>query len=184
MTSAEYLRWRTAGLLLRYFRASLSLGRIPSLLGSDYSCARTRHRTRPQMAIEDVVLFLCDIERCLAEFSPRDRRLLAFCIFEHRTEWEAARAFRQAQSAVSRRLAELLDLLYLQFTRKGLMLPSPLDETLSADPDSDRLSPRSEHAELTEEESTALPEEPDEFAEGGPFDLPAGEEDDDSAAAC
>jgi DNA-directed RNA polymerase specialized sigma24 family protein len=119
MRLATYERRMAAGLLLRFFHASLRLGRMPSLLGREIF--RSRESGRSPTAFEDTVIFLCDVEKCLASLAHSDQRLIALCVFEDRSEWEAARVFGQTQTEISRRLGRTLDLLYETFCRGGML---------------------------------------------------------------
>jgi hypothetical protein len=110
-------------LLHRFFRTALLVGRMPSLLGREIF--RQHVRTIPARAFEDSVVFVCDVERCLRALAPFEQRLLAFCVLEDRSEWEAARQFRCSQSEISRRLGETLDFLHATFCRTGLLPPIP-----------------------------------------------------------
>jgi hypothetical protein len=126
MYLASFERTRTAALLHRFFHAALQVGRMPSLLGREIF--RPHMKTTPARAFEDSVVFVCDVERCLRALDRFDRRLVAFCILEDRTEWEAARHFRCSQAYISRRLGETLDLLHETFCRLGLLRPVPARE--------------------------------------------------------
>jgi DNA-directed RNA polymerase specialized sigma24 family protein len=64
---------------------------------------------------------VCDVERCLRQLEPLEQRLLAFCVLEDRSEWEAARQFHRSQGEVSKRLGRTLDLLHETFCRTGLL---------------------------------------------------------------
>jgi hypothetical protein len=119
MNLATYERVRTMSVLHRFFRSALMVGRMPSLLGREIF--RSRATAMPARAFEDAVVFVCDVERCLRELGPIEQRLIAFCILEDRSEWEAARRFQRSQSDVSRRLGQTLDLLHETFCRVGLL---------------------------------------------------------------
>lgn len=129
MRLPTYERARTMALLHRFLRTSFSLGRMPSIIGREIF--RTQLQARPARAFEDAVLFICDIEKCLAELTPLQQRLIAFCILENRSEWEASRVFRANQGSVSRNLALALDLLHESLCRKGLL--PPLEQELASD---------------------------------------------------
>lgn len=107
------------GVLHRFFRTSLLLGRMPSLLGREIF--RGRMRSHPAGALEDAVVFVCDVEKCLRGLAPLDQRLIAFCVLEDHSEWAAARQFHCSQSEISRRLGRTLDLLHETFCRMGLL---------------------------------------------------------------
>lgn len=119
MRLPSYERMRTMAVLHRFFRTALLVGRMPSLLGREVF--RTRMTAMPARAFEDSVLFVCDVERCLTYLEPIDQRLIAFCVLEDHSEWEAARQFGRTQSDVSRRLGRTLDLLHETFCRMGVL---------------------------------------------------------------
>jgi len=123
MRLPTFERMRTLALLRRFFRAALQLGRLPSLMGRETLPSLTA--APAARVFENVVVFVCDVERCLEQLGSFDRRLLACCVFEDHTEWEAARRFHRAQSVISRRLGLLLDHLHAEFIRKGLLTPLP-----------------------------------------------------------
>ena len=134
MKLPTYERARTIALLHRFFRTALQLGRMPSLLGREIF--RSRMRNLQARAFEDAVVFVCDVERCLLALEPFDQRLLAFCILQDRSEWEAARCFHMAQGEVSRRLSYTLDLLHETFCHLGLLprIPDSLPQETSGEP--------------------------------------------------
>jgi hypothetical protein len=119
MRLPSFERLRTMALLHRFFRQALLVGRMPSLLGREVF--RTNLSHRPARAFEDAVVFVCDVERCLGSLEPLEQRLIAYCILEDRSEWEAARVFHRSQSDISRRLGSALDLLHETFCRIGLL---------------------------------------------------------------
>jgi hypothetical protein len=123
MRLATFERTRTMALLHRFLRTALSLGRMPSLFGREIF--RTSLRARPPSAFEDSVLFVCDIEKCIAQLNPLEQRLIAYCILENRSEWEASRQFHASQGFISRHLAHALDLLHVMFCSRGLLPPMP-----------------------------------------------------------
>ena len=124
MNLPTYERMRTMLLLHRFFRTALLVGRMPSLIGREVF--RTNLRSTPARALEDAVVFVCDVERVLRSLTANDQRLIAICVLEDRSEWDAARVLRCGQKEVSRRLSEVLDLLHETFCRLGLLArPAP-----------------------------------------------------------
>jgi hypothetical protein len=119
MKLPTYERMRAMQLLNRFFRTSLLLGRMPSVMGEE--SFRSRIGGTPGRAFEDAVIFVCDIERCLAGLDEFDRQLIALCIFEDRSEYLAARRFGRSPAEIARRLGQVLDLLYSTFCRLGLL---------------------------------------------------------------
>ena len=119
MNLPSFERARTMMFLHRFFRMALLVGRMPSLIGREVF--RTNIRSTPARALEDAVVFVCDVERVLRSLAANDQRLIAFCVLEDRSEWEASRVFHCGQKEISRRLAEVLDLLHETFCRLGLL---------------------------------------------------------------
>jgi len=58
-------RRRTVGLLKRYLRMSVEVGRLPSLLGREFF--RTRVSRHQVGTFEDAVIFVHDVERSLQQ---------------------------------------------------------------------------------------------------------------------
>ncbi|MCL6566101.1 MAG: hypothetical protein K6U09_06730 [Acidobacteriia bacterium] len=152
MRLPSYERLRVILLLRRFFRTSLLLGRMPSVMGGDRF--RSQFRSRPSRAFEDAVLFVCDVERCLRSLEPFDQRILALCIFEDRSEWETARLFGRPQAHISRRLGEVLDLLHETFCRLGLLTPPPAEVRPTSQP------ARPAKLERTRNQEVARPPQP------------------------
>ncbi len=141
MKLATFERTRTMALLHRFLRTALSVGRMPSLVGREIFCTRVQARTPG--AFEDSVLFVCDVEKCIAQLNPLEQRLIAYCILENRSEWEASRQFHASQGFISRHLAHALDSLHVTFCRRRLLPPLPEGLRSSATaPDSIETQPR------------------------------------------
>src|SRR6202142_4796349 len=66
-------RRRTIALLRRYARASVEVGRLPSLLGREFF--RTRVTSYTMRNFEDVVIFVTDMEQAIDQLGPLERRL-------------------------------------------------------------------------------------------------------------
>lgn len=123
MRLASFERTRTMALLYRFLRTALSLGRMPSLVGREIF--RTTARAHPAGAFENAVVFVCDVEKCLAQLEPLEQRLIAYCVLENRSEWEASRQFQASQGFVSRHLGHALDVLHVTFCQRGILPPLP-----------------------------------------------------------
>src|SRR5271167_3799521 len=67
-------RGRTAALLRRYARASVQLGRLPSLLGREFF--RTRVTSYTMRNFEDVIIFVADMEKAIEKLSATEKKLL------------------------------------------------------------------------------------------------------------
>src|SRR5215467_14482849 len=77
-------RDRTVALLKRYARASVEVGRLPSLLGRE--CFRARVSSYSMMSFEDVMIFVHDMEQALSRLSPLERKLIAMNVLEEYTQ--------------------------------------------------------------------------------------------------
>jgi hypothetical protein len=117
-------RRRPATLLRRYGRASVEVGRLPSLLGREFF--RTRATSYTMRNFEDVVIFVADMERALDKLSPVDRKLLAMNVLEEYTVPEVARLLGWTQRTAERFLQDALDELSRILLAGGLLerLPS------------------------------------------------------------
>ncbi len=82
-------RSRTVALLRRYARASVEVGRLPSLLGREFF--RSRVTAYTMRNFEDVVIFVYDMERAINKLGPLEKKLLAMNVLEEYTQAEIAR---------------------------------------------------------------------------------------------
>ncbi len=100
-------RNHTVVLLRKYFRMSLELGRMPSLLGGELFRAKvTAYKVH---TFEDSVIFVHDMERCLEKLDPLSRLLIGKVIFQEFTREEMAAQLRVHERHLRRRLLEALD---------------------------------------------------------------------------
>ena len=76
-------RRRTVALLRRCSRASVEVGRLPSLLGREFF--RSRVTSYTMRNFEDVVIFVTDMENAIEKLSAIDKKLLAMNILEEYT---------------------------------------------------------------------------------------------------
>ncbi len=100
-------RDRTVAMLRKYFRMSLDLGRVPSVLGGQLFRARITHYEARNF--EDVVIFVHDMENCLRRLDPVARLMLARVVLQDYTHDEVAAQCRISRRQVIRRLEEALD---------------------------------------------------------------------------
>lgn len=112
-------RRRTVALLRRYFRASVEMGRLPSLLGREFF--RSRVTSYTMRNFEDVVIFVTDMERAIEKLSAIDRKMLAMSIFEEYTVPEVAWLLGNTQRTVERLLQNSLDHLSRTLLAGGVM---------------------------------------------------------------
>ena len=100
-------RQRTIQFLRRYFRMSMEVGRLPSLLGREVFRARvTSYRI---CTFEDTVIFVYDVERCLQKLDPESQALIARIVFQDYSHEEAAAIFGCTLRTLTRRFPEAID---------------------------------------------------------------------------
>lgn len=100
-------RERTTAMLRRYCQLSMELGRVPSMLGREFF--RSRVTSCRMHNFEDVVIFVYDMERCLARLDEFSRQVLARIVLQEYSQSETARLLRCGLRTVERRLPEALD---------------------------------------------------------------------------
>jgi hypothetical protein len=117
-------RRRTIALLRRYARASVEVGRLPSLLGREFF--RSRVTSYTMRNFEDVVIFVADMEHAIEKLTALEKKLLAMNVLEEYTIPEVARLLACTQRTVERFLQDALDQLSRILLAGGLMekLPS------------------------------------------------------------
>ena len=122
-------RDRTRALLRRYFRMSIELGRLPSLVGREFFRARvTSYRLH---TFEDAVIFVHDIESCLKRLDPLSQQLIARIVFQDYSQEEAARLLHCTDRTVRNRLPRALDQLSELLLDAGLLAQLPRMEEVS-----------------------------------------------------
>jgi DNA-directed RNA polymerase specialized sigma24 family protein len=112
-------RDRTVALLKRYARASVEVGRLPSLLGRE--CFRARVSSYPMSSFEDVVIFVHDMDTVLRRLNPSQQRLIAMSVLEEYSLPEVARLLICPLRTVEREVPEALDILSRAFLDSGLI---------------------------------------------------------------
>ncbi len=100
-------RKRTILMLRRYLRASIDIGRVPSLLGAQFF--RGRISSYRMHTFEDVVIFVHDMENCLARLDDFSRQVLAHTVLQEYTHYETAELLQLARKTVERAYLESLD---------------------------------------------------------------------------
>ena len=102
-------RGRTVGMLRRYMRYSIETGRLPSLLGKEFF--RTQVTSYGVGSFEDRVIFVHDMEICLAKLDEFSRQLIARHILEEHDRWATARLLHCNEKTVRRTTPLVLDML-------------------------------------------------------------------------
>ncbi len=114
-------RRHTVALLRRYFRMSIELGRLPSVLGREFFRAKvTSYRMQ---SFEDVVILVHDVERCLERLDRGSQQVVARVILQEHTYDEAAVIMGWPRRSVARVVVEATDRLSEIFLETGLLTP-------------------------------------------------------------
>jgi predicted DNA-binding protein (UPF0251 family) len=116
-------RDRTIGMLRRYLRLSIEVGRLPSLLGREFF--RTRVTSYTVSTFEDAVIFVHDIERILGRLDEFDKKIIAKVVFQDYSQDEAARLLNCGRRTVVRRFPEAVDRITDSFLSAGLLARLP-----------------------------------------------------------
>lgn len=103
---APYRR-QTIALLRRYGRASIEVGRLPSLLGREFF--RTRVTSCRRGGFEDIVIFVADMERAIEKLDPVSQRLLGMNVLDEYTVDEVARLLNYNSKTIRRLLRTSID---------------------------------------------------------------------------
>jgi len=112
-------RRRTVALLRRYARASVEVGRLPSLLGREFF--RSRVTSYTMRNFEDVVIFVTDMEHAIKKLNALEKKLLAMYVLEEYTIPEVSRLLSCNQRMVERFVQDALDQLSRILLAGGLM---------------------------------------------------------------
>lgn len=114
-----FYRKRTECLLRRYCRASLAVGRVPSV-ASDITL-RGRASSYRLKNFEDVVIFAIDVERCLKLLEPQALEVVVKVAIQEFVMMEVAQQMRLDCRMVARKYGEALDRLSVEFLKKKLL---------------------------------------------------------------
>jgi DNA-directed RNA polymerase specialized sigma24 family protein len=112
-------RERTRGLLKRYLRLSVEVGRLPSLLGREFF--RARVTAYQATTFEDSVIFVHDVECCLEQLDRFDKQLIAIIVLQDYSQDDAARRMNCGRCTVQRKFPEAMDRLSQLFLEGGLL---------------------------------------------------------------
>ncbi len=119
-------RERTVGMLKRYQRMSVEVGRLPSLLGREFF--RTRVTSYHCGTFEDAVIFVHDVARGLEQLGEFERKLIAKIALQDYTQNETARLLGCWRRTVGRRFPEAVDQLTEIFLEAGLLVRLPVTD--------------------------------------------------------
>lgn len=114
-----FYRKRTEGILRRYLRASLAVGRVSSIAGVTTLRGRASHSRLKNF--EDVVIFAIDVEKCLKTLDAKALQLVVKIALQEYMLLEVAEQFREDVRTVRRNYGKALDWLTAEFLRKKLL---------------------------------------------------------------
>lgn len=117
---------KTVALLRKYMRYSIETGRMPSLLGREFF--RAKVSARSMVTFEDRVIFVHDVEKCLARLDEFSQQLIARRILQEHDQAATARLLHCTEKTVRLYLAAALDLVTEVLLELGLMQPLEWDE--------------------------------------------------------
>ncbi|HEV7220214.1 MAG TPA: hypothetical protein VGN39_15180 [Terriglobales bacterium] len=116
-------RDRTVGILRRYMRLSIEVGRLPSLLGREFF--RTRVTSYRVSTFEDAVIFVHDVEKVLERLNAFDKELIGRIVLQDYSQDDAARLMNCGRRTLVRRFPEVLDQISESFLDGGLLRRLP-----------------------------------------------------------
>jgi hypothetical protein len=114
-----FYRERTVALLRRYFRISIEVGRLPSILGRELF--RSKVTSYRMSSFEDGVIFVHDVEQALDQLQLFPRRIVAAILFQDYTHEEAAEVLHCGRRTISREFPAALDQISEIFLEGGLL---------------------------------------------------------------
>jgi hypothetical protein len=122
-TSEELSLYRkvTEGVLQRYIRCSVELGRLPAPLGKGLGFLRAKASSYKLSSFEDTMVFVVDVERCIKRLDQFEQVLIQRIALQAYTWEETARLLRCAQSTVDERYPMTLDKLTAMFLGNGML---------------------------------------------------------------
>lgn len=122
-------RERTIAILQQYFRFSIEVGRLPSILGREFF--RSKVTSYRMSSFEDAVIFVHDVERALAQLALFHQQVIATVIFQEYTKEQAAEVLGCARKTVTREFPVAIDFVSEIFLQGGLLnrLPRPVEKT-------------------------------------------------------
>jgi hypothetical protein len=114
-----FYRKYTEGMLRRYMKLSMEGGRAPSLLGRELFRGKVTHyKVR---SFEDVVVYVQDVEKCMAKLGKGQQVLVRRIALQEYTQAETAAMYGIPLRTVIRRYYEALDQLTRLFLELGLL---------------------------------------------------------------
>ena len=124
-------RDRTTAILRKFFRLSVETGKLPSILGSEFF--RSHVTSYNMSSFEDAVIFVHDVERCLAKLDRLGQQVIARVVLQGFSYEESCRLMGCCRKTLQRRLPDALDQLSETFLKVGILRPFP--EPAASDPE-------------------------------------------------
>jgi hypothetical protein len=121
LSGTAFYRRRTEALLRRYMRASMEMGRTPSLLGN--TVFRGRASSYRLRTFEDCIIFIFDVEKCLKRLDAESKDMIARIALQEYTHEETARLTQQSERSVGRKYSFALDQMTNILLEVGLLDP-------------------------------------------------------------
>lgn len=118
----QVYRRHTEGLLRRYMQMSLQVARTPSCMGREVFRSGASSHTRAY-SFEDVVIFVCDVEKCVATLDEMGQRMVNRIGMQDYAVAEVAQMVGASERSVVRWYQEALDALTVLLIDRGLMKP-------------------------------------------------------------
>ncbi len=120
LVSLGFYRKHTESMLRRYLYASMQVGRAPSILGDPI--ARGWASSRTVRTFEDAVIFVLDVEKCLAKLDSLDREMLSRIVIQEYTQTEASPLLGMSVRTISYKFPRALDRLTAKLLEAGLLI--------------------------------------------------------------
>ncbi len=112
-------RGQTLALVRHFFELSSQVGRLPSILGREFFRARVSHHAIP--SFEEQVIFVCDIELCLARLSEEQAEIITLVgLYDFSLE-EVGQMLHCSTSWIHARFARAIDSLTEIFLEAGVL---------------------------------------------------------------
>lgn len=120
-----FYRKRTLQILTQYLHTSMELGRSPCILGR--TVFRGRVSYTHATTLEDLLIFVLDVEKCLKRLAPVSQSVVAHIALEDCTPGQTALLLHESLRTVHRIYGESMDRLTRLFLESGLLVPSEED---------------------------------------------------------
>ena len=117
-----FYRKYTEALLRRYAHMSLEMGRVPSLLGKEMFRGKVTNYV--VHGFDDVVIFVHDVEKCLAKLDTEQQQLIERIAVQEYGQGEAANLLGLSLRTVVRRYPHALNRLTKIFLDRKLLDPA------------------------------------------------------------